>query len=351
MKAALFYGGKDIRIEEVPDPVPGPGQALIQIKSAGICGSDLHGYREVIEDPWFGRPAMDGHELAGIVAELGPGVKNLRVGDEVGVEPRHLIGCGECRYCREGHYEACRNRGMVDGKLGHSNGFAELDVAPEANCHLLPEGVGIEAASITDVYACAVHALHIVPPKPRHTVVIMGSGPIGIACAEAYRAAGAKKVILSGRRKALLDRIKKWAADEVIDVSQVDLVDAVMDLTNGEGADIVIEAVGGDYPGVDTALHVVAPSGTVGVLGISLRPQPIDLMNALFRQAKIMWINSYARWDGVPEFQITLDMMADGRFHPLEMITHHFPLDKIGEGFAAAANKAESGAIKVLINP
>ena len=114
VKTAMFYGGKDIRVEEVRDPIPGPGQALIRIKAAGICGSNLHGYRS---GPRPGRtgPGNPGHELAGVVAALGSGVTKVKVGDRVGIEPRHLIGCGECRWCRRGHNEACPTRGQVDG--------------------------------------------------------------------------------------------------------------------------------------------------------------------------------------------------------------------------------------------
>jgi len=352
MKAALFYGGKDIRVEQVPDPIPGPGEVLIQIKAAGICGSDLHGYREKLDPPRYPYPHTDGHELAGVVVGLGAGVSRLRLGDQVAVEPLHLIGCGACRFCREGRYEACLTRGMVNGVRRHSAGFAEFDVAPEGNCYVLPSDLSIEAGSIVDVYACAVHALHLVPPKPYHTVVVIGPGPIGIACAEAYRAAGAKRVVLCGRRKAVLHHLKTFAADEVIDITRTDPVQAVRDLTDGLGADVVIEAVGGDSaPTVEQALRLVAPTGIVGVLGVSRKPQLINVWEAFRRQAQIVWINSYSRWNGVPEFQITLDMMVAGRFHPLEMITHRFPLDSIREGFAAADDKGRSGALKVLVNP
>jgi threonine dehydrogenase-like Zn-dependent dehydrogenase len=350
MKTAMFYGGKDIRVEEVPDPVPAPGQALIRIKAAGICGSNLHGYRS---GPRPGRPhpGNPGHELAGVVAALGPGVTKVKVGDRVGVEPRHLIGCGECRWCRRGHYEACPTRGLVDGVRRGSHGFAELDVAPEDNCYVLPDELSFDAAGILDVYGCAVHAIHRVPAKPSHTVVVVGTGAIGLSCAEAFRAVGVKQVIVVGRRDAILAQAKEIVADEVINSVKVDPVEALMDLTGGEGANTVIEAVGGLADTFANDVRMVARDGTLGIIGSFREPQLLDSREGMRKQIQITWINSYGMWEGVPEYKIAMDMMVDGRFKPLKLITHRFPLDEISAGFEAAANKAASGAIKVIITP
>ena len=351
MKAAMFYGGKDIRVEELPDPVPGPGEVLIDVQAAGICGSDMHGYRVRPENPWFPYPHTDGHELAGVVAALGPGVSKLKVGDRVGVEPLHLIGCGSCRWCRLGHYEACPTRGTVDGVRRHSSGFAQLDVAPEENCYLLPDDLPMEAAAILDVYACAVHVAHRVPVNPSYNVVVVGAGAIGLSAAEAYKALGARQVIVVDVVDQALAKAKEVAADQVVNSAQVDPVQAVKDLTNGQGADIVIEAVGGRAPTFANDLHMVARTGTLGIIGMYSLPQTLDSQEAMAKQMQITWINSYGAWEGVPEFRIAMDMMASGRFHPLQLVTHRFPLDDIAAGFAAADNKRDSGAIKVVVIP
>lgn len=351
MKAAMFYGGKNIRVEEVPDPVPSPGEVLIEVKAAGICGSDLHGYRVRPERPWFPYPHTSGHELAGVVAALGPGVTKLKVGDRLGIEPLHLIGCGECRWCRAGHYEACPTRGTVNGVRRHSSGFAELDVAPEGNCYPLPDELSIEAASILDVYACAVHAVHCVPVKPSYTVVVVGTGPIGLSAVEAYKALGVRKVIVCGHRDEILAQAKEIVADEVINSTKVDPVGAVKEFTDGEGANVVIEAVGGRASTFESALRMVAPNGTLGIMGMYTLPQTLDCQAAYGKQMRITWINSYGAWEGVPEYKIAMDMMMSGKFHPLKIITHRFPLEGIAAAFAAADNKRESGAIKVLVIP
>ena len=350
MKAAMFYGGNDIRVEVVPDPVPGPGEVLVEIKAAGICGSDLHGYRS---GPRPGRtyPSMSGHELAGVVAALGPDVSTLKVGDRVSVEPLHLIGCGECRWCRQGHYEACPVRGRTTGERVGSHGFAELDVAPEKNCYLLPDEITMEAASILDVYACAIHVAHRVPVKPSYNVVVVGAGAIGLSAAEAYKSLGARQVIVVDVADHALAKAKELGIDEVVNPAEVDVVEAVQDLTGGEGADIVIEAVGGRAPTFENDIHMVARTGTLGIIGMYTVPQTLNSQEAMSKQMQITWINSYGAWEGVTEFQIALDMMVAGRLNPQNIITHRFSLDDIGAGFEAAVNKGESKAIKVLVVP
>src|SRR6266540_3718923 len=115
MRAALFYGGPDIRVEELPRPEPGPGEVLVRVRAAGICGSDLHGYRRARPEP-AGPGRENGHELAGTVAALGAGVTGLSVGQRVGIEPEHLIGCGACRYCARGDTHLCAERGRKHGE-------------------------------------------------------------------------------------------------------------------------------------------------------------------------------------------------------------------------------------------
>src|SRR5258708_1537700 len=164
MKAALFYGGTDIRVQERPTPVPGRGEVLVGVRSAGICGSDLHGYRGY--SPWeqpgetsrVGRE--NGHELAGEVAAIGPGVTGFVVGQRVGIEPEHLIGCGACAFCLRGDTHLCETRGARDGESHGSHGFSEYDGCAARNVHPLPESVSLDAASILDCYACGGHAVH-----------------------------------------------------------------------------------------------------------------------------------------------------------------------------------------------
>ena len=350
MKAALFYGGKDIRVEEVPEPVPGPGEVLVRVQAAGICGSDLHGYR----DP--GRPRVDrahmtGHELAGEIAALGPGVEGLQVGQRVGVEPRHLAGCGVCRWCRRGDYQLCPALGRVDGQAVHSTGFAEVSLESAAKCFPLPDALPIEQAAILDVYAVAVHALHRVPVYPTDTVVVLGVGAIGLATAQAARAMGASRVIAVGTRDAPLAVARQLGCDHVLNTNRVDVVEAVQALTAGMGAEVVFEAVGGRAATLALATQAVSRGGRVGIVGSFREPQMLDPRPCMHKEVSLVWVWSYGMWNGVPEFVIALDWMASGRIDAASLITHRFPLTEIGAAFAAADDKRASGAIKVLVEP
>ncbi len=355
MKAALFYGGPDIRVEELPRPEPGPGEVLVRVRAAGICGSDLHGYRRPAPAASPGQPPagrQSGHELMGTVAALGPGVAGLAIGQRVGIEPEHLIGCGQCVYCRRGDEHLCPMRGRPHGERHGSHGFSEYDVCAARNVHPLPDTVSDDAAAILDCYACAVHAVHRVRVAPHQTAVVIGTGAIGMNVGQVVRASGARRVLMTGTRPEPLAIARAaGAADAGVAGSEGDPVAAVLDLTGGEGADVVFETVGGSAPTLEQAVQMARRGGTVCVLGIFTAPPALDVSAAYRKELTITWSNSYSTWDGLSEYEIALDLLASGRVRAEPLITHHFPLDAIAQAFAAAADKRASGAIKVLVHP
>lgn len=348
MKAAKFYGGTDIRFEEVPEPEVGEDEVLVKVIKAGICGSDLHGYRNPDRKSETGR--MSGHELAGEVAVVGPGV-DLKVGQIVGVEPRHLVGCGNCRWCRKGDYQLCPDLGTIKGQRVGSTGFAEYSIESADKLYPLPADVDIEGAAILDVYAVSVHAVNRVPVEPHQVVAVLGTGPIGLSQVQVARAAGAGTIIAVGRRKNSLDIALEIGADFAINTFEENVVDAVKDITNGEGADVVYESVGGKSTTFNDAIDILALGGRICIIGSFTQPQTLESRVAMRKEANIMWSWSYGMWDGISEYKISLDMLVDGRIDPQPLITHHFPLSDIGDAFAAAHDKETSGAIKVLVEP
>lgn len=219
MLAARFYGASDIRLEHVSDPVPRAGEALIEVRAAGICGSDLHRYRG--QDPWGGGaagPRTFGHELSGVVIELGPGSEGLETGQRVAVEPAQLTGCGDCRVCRRGSANLCPRR---PPGVRSSAGFGERDVAPVDRLHPMAANLSLEATALTDLYACAIHAAHRIPVGPEATALILGSGPMALALGQVVRLSGAR-AILAGRRQGALElATRAGAADAAIDVSSL----------------------------------------------------------------------------------------------------------------------------------
>ena len=354
MRTAMFYGGKDIRVEEMPTPEPGTDEVLIDIGAAGICGSDLHPYRG--QDPWGGLvgagPRRAGHELAGTIAAVGPGVTGLSVGQRVGVEPMHLVGCGRCRYCARGDYHICPTRGQRAGQATWSAGFSEYDLVVAANCFPLPDHVSFEAASMVDVYACGIHALNRIPLQPFNTVVVIGTGPVGMTAGQVARAAGARQVVMIGRRDEILEFGRSvGAADTVINAAREDAGAAVRRLTDGEGAEIVLETVGGEADTLRQAVAAAAPGASIGIIGAFVGDMAFPYAAANKTEVTIKLCNSYSTWDGVREYQIALDMIADGRVQVEPLITHRFPLERITDGFATADDKRSSGALKVVIQP
>jgi 2-desacetyl-2-hydroxyethyl bacteriochlorophyllide A dehydrogenase len=353
MKAAQFYGGADIRVAEVPTPEPGPGEVLVRVRAAGICGSDLHGYRQRRQGQAAPvTPTLKGHELAGEVAAMGDGVADLQIGDRVAVEPRHLVGCGVCAYCRRGDYHVCARRGMTPAgiRLG-STGFAEYSLEPAHNLYRLPDSIAMEEATLLDAYACGLHALRLAPATPLSIVVVQGAGAIGLTALEIYRLAGARRVIVCGTHDRQLELAKTLGADAVINGAKADAVQAVRDLTEGQGAEVVIEAVGGTAATFAPGIEMCARMGTFVILGMYSGPLTFAVREAHAKEIKIQFSNSYALWNGVPEFKACLDLLEAGRLQAGAYITHTFPLDRILDGFEAASNKAESGAVKVVILP
>ncbi|MDA1257875.1 MAG: alcohol dehydrogenase catalytic domain-containing protein [Chloroflexi bacterium] len=350
MKSALFYGEKDIRVEDRRTPEPGPGEVLIGIKAAGVCGSDLHNYRgnrpSTLDAPW-----EQGHELAGVVEGIGPGVYNLTIGDRVGVEAEHLVGCGRCRECRRGDYHICPERGIINGARHGSHGFSSHDITLASNCFLLPNHVPYDHAAILDCYACGVHAVNRSPVPVDGTTVIVGAGAIALTLGQVAKAYGAGRIIMVGTRpEPLQTAVEAGAADEYIVNADEDPIQGVLDRTDGEGADVVFETVGGEAQLISQCTSMARRGGAVSVLGLFTQPQTFDSQaHGMAKELVLTWSNSYSSWRGVSEYETALDLLAGGRLNAAPIITHHFPQSQIAEAFAAADDKRSSGAIRVVV--
>lgn len=354
MKAAVFHSSTDIRVEEVPTPEPAPGEVLVRVGAAGICGSDLHHYRGA--NPWGHPPRFPerrGHELAGVVVAVGRGVRGVRAGQRVGVEPTHLVGCGLCRQCLRGDYHICRAREARHLPRRRSAAFAEFDVADARNVFELPEHVSLEAGSLLDVYACAVHALNRLPAPAADAAVVIGTGALGLATGQVARAAGFGKVIVVGRREeALGAALDAGAADEVVNASASEEVGAaVRELTGGEGADAVFETVGGEGDTISGAIAAASFGGTVVVMGCFWRGVSVPYAPAASKEVVLRWSNGYSSWRGEREYGAALGLVSARRVAPEPLITHRFALEDVARAFAAAADKRASNAVKVVVKP
>jgi 2-desacetyl-2-hydroxyethyl bacteriochlorophyllide A dehydrogenase len=343
MRALVTHGPRDVRVEEVADLEAGPGQVLVRVSAAGICGSDLHWYRG--RRPLVFANRIYGHEIAGTVEAVGAGVTRAAPGDRVGVEP--LIGCGRCAACGAGAYHLCPDLRHIGAY--YSGGFAEYTVAPEAKVFRLPDHVSAEAAALLDGFAVAVHALQRVPVTPHDDVVVLGAGTIGLQMLQLARHAGARRVVVTASRPEQAQAARQLGADVVIDARAVDAVAAVGDLTGGAGAAVVYETVGGEAETLAQAVAMVARGGRIGLIGVFPQAQPLDVQTLLRREVDLVACWSYATWRGVPEYQIALDLMAAGRIDAQPIITHRYVLAAAPRAFQAADDKGASGSIKVVI--
>ncbi len=351
MKSALFYGGRDIRVEELPTPEPDPGEALVRVRAAGVCGSDLHNYRghrtATSQVPWQLR-----HDRAGEGAAMVSCVSGVCVGQRVGVEAEILIGCGSCRWCVEGQNHLCPERGLKNGEKHSSHGFSQYDVCVAQNLHPISDKISFSDAALLDCYACGIHAMNRSPVPEGETAVIIGAGAIAMTLGQVLKANGAGNVIMIGTRPEPLDiALASGAADTAICIAQQDPVEAVLDATDGEGAAVTYETVGGRGQLISQAASMTRRGGAVSVLGLFTVPQEIDAALIMQQELTFRWSNSFSSWNGESEFATALNLMEAGKLQPGPIATHEFGIDQIQEAFDAADNKSSSGAIRVMVMP
>jgi threonine dehydrogenase-like Zn-dependent dehydrogenase len=335
VQAARFYGPCDFPIENLPDPVPAPGEAVVRVHSAGICGGDLHEYRagvQLYETP-YPRPAQ-GHELAGVVVAVGAGVERVVLGDRVAVQP--MISCGACDACLAGRHALCVRLEHLG--VARSGGFAELCLAPAENLHVLPPEVSDDEGALLDCTAVAVHALARVPVAPGTDVTVLGAGAIGLAVAQLAKLLGARVTIVATRRAPL-------------EVALALGIDHVVDLGAGEDpptqAEVVFETAGGPTL-LERALAAAGPRATIGLIGEAFDAQPLEPASVLPRELTLAFVWSH---DGRAEYERALELAARGEVRLGLAVTHHYPLSELEEAFATACDRDRTGAIKVVVTP
>jgi threonine dehydrogenase-like Zn-dependent dehydrogenase len=256
MQVATWRGETRFTLDEVPEPVPGPGEVLVAVHTAGICGSDVHATQGLFP---VTPPRVLGHEYSGRVVAVGPGVSPRLRGRPVACEPNY--GCGDCPACREGRDSQCVRCVRVGG-------FAERVVLPRRSVHPLPPGLEPATAALAEPAACCLAGLETFRMPPVATVVVLGGGLMGLLTLALARARGARTAVLSDplpSRRALAERL---GADLTVDPTREDLAAAVARLTGGRGADVACEAVGKPEL-VAEAVRLVRPRGIVQLVGVN----------------------------------------------------------------------------------
>ncbi len=330
MKTATWRGGVRFTIDDVPDPAPGPGQALVAVHAAGICGTDVHATQGLF--PWM-PPLVMGHEYTGVVQDVGRGVSKRLIGRAVACEPSY--GCGRCPECKEERVSQCPNCTRVGG-------FAERVALPVANLHPLPRGLDPLTAAMTEPASCCLAGLEQFRMPKGATVVVIGGGIMGLLTMVLAKRRGAKKLILSDPLEERRTMAKRVGASVVVDPATENLRERVLALTGGRGADVVCEAVGKPAL-VAEALTMVRPNGVLQLVGVNPKGShlPLDLFDVHYREISIHGAFGRGR-----SFRRALALMP--KLGVKSLITARFPLAKIEDAFAHAT---AGRGVKTIITP
>ncbi|MBI4877402.1 MAG: alcohol dehydrogenase catalytic domain-containing protein [Acidobacteria bacterium] len=341
MKAVHLVEPKKLEVVEVPmPPDPGPGEAMLKIRSVGICGSDLHWYLDGrIGSNICVLPQVLGHEPVAEVVAVGPGVPESRIGERVFVEP--AIGCGRCEYCLTGNHNLCPTCRFL-GSSPTKGLFREYGVMPAHNLIPVPAGVSDARATVAEPLAVILHILELIEMRVGDTVAVLGSGPIGMLCVAVAKLAGASKIFVADKVPHRVALGLAMGADVGIHSAAESVVDTVMDATGGRGSDVVLDAAG-MIETINWGLRCTRRGGQFVLVGIPVEPElNVDLNVAMHREVRIQTIRR-ARHTG----PTALSLIAAGRVSDA-MITHRYPLERTPEAFQTLVEYAD-GVGKIII--
>ncbi|MBF0527698.1 MAG: 2,3-butanediol dehydrogenase [Deltaproteobacteria bacterium] len=350
MKAAVWYGRKDVRVEDWPEPsAPGPTEVKIKVHWCGICGSDLHEYDAgpifipaSAPHPLTGiqAPLIMGHEFSGEIVEVGKDVQGWKIGDRVA--PDACQYCQACFMCNQNRYSLCEKLAFTG--LMANGAFAEYVNVPSYTLYKLPPEISFDVGAFVEPVAVGIHAIRRGQVLVGDTVAIVGAGTIGQVTLQAAKAAGASKIIVVEKAKARKEYAQKLGATAVIDPTETNAAAEVRRLTDGAGVDVAFECVGGHQTGALT-VDLARTGGRAVLVGIFEKPSEIHFNNLVFYEKEVLGSLAY-----YGDFKTAIALMADGRIVAEPMITGRIKLDDIVEkGFKELLANREQH-IKILVS-
>ena len=345
MRAAVFHRAEAaLTIEQVPEPRADASSLVIAVKCCGICGSDLH--MADVHGPEGGmRPlpagTVMGHEFCGEVVEVGRDAQaRWKVGDRVTALP--FIGCGSCQPCLAGRGHRCatvRYTGLGD----LPGGYAEYLRVGAAEALRLPHGIDWRLGALVEPLAVGLHAVHVARIAPGERVLIMGAGPIGLACAMWARHYGAQHVVVSDKVPARLALAERMGATATVNAGIEDVVGTCKRAAGGR-ADVILECIG--LPGTQQLAMDYAPSsGRIVIVGVCMAPDTVLPPKAISKELQVNYVFMYRKRD----FEITIELMDQGRLDPSPLLTASVGFNEFPAAFAAL--KTDKSACKVLLEP
>jgi len=342
MRVAMYYSNMDVRLEEMPVPPVGPGELLMRVEASGICGSDVMEWYRIHKVP-----LVLGHEVSGVVAEVGEGVSRFKMGDRI--IAAHHVPCNTCHYCLSGNHTVCDTLRQTNFYPG---GFAEFIRLPSINVErgtfTLPDTVSFEEATFVEPVACVLRGLRKAGLKPGCSVLVIGSGIAGLLYVHLARALGAGRVIAIDVVEHRLEAARKLGADAALHAEE-DVPAYLREVNDGRLADVVIVCTGAESA-VAQALRSVERHGTVLFFAPTGPGLKFSLsINDVFWRNDVTLTTSYA---GSPaDHAVALEMILTGTLHVKEMITHRLSLAETGLGFRMVTYPQEYNSIKVIIQP
>jgi len=351
MRATVFYGVNDIRIEEVPRPIAGPGEAVIRVTMTTICGTDLH----IVRGEYPVKPGLViGHEPVGVIEQLGAGVNGYEIGERVLVGA--ITPCGQCNACLSGKLSQCGHgtgyKAIGGWRFGNTiNGAqAEYLLVPNAQANLakIPDSVTDEqVVLLSDIGSTGLSGAESGGVKIGDAVAVFAQGPIGLCAALGAKLMGAALVIGVDGDDNRIAFARRIGIDAVLDYRKVDITDEIRRLTGG-GVDVAIEALG-TQPTFETALRVLRPGGTLSSLGVySGKLQvPYDAFAAGLGDHRIVTTLCPG---GKERMRRLIEMVRHGKLDLRPLLTHRFKLDDINAAYALFGERRD-GVMKVMITP
>ncbi len=346
MKAGILYHDRDIRLGDAPDPQIKPDEVLVRSAYAGICGSDLHIYRGEFHDR-VRYPAIQGHEFGGVIEEVGSEVRDFRVGERVAVDP--IIPCHRCPACLTGRINVCRALKLLGVDL--DGGYGQYVAVPVHNLYRLPDSIPLTLVPMVELYGLGHHILERGGVQPGETVAILGAGKLGLSILDVLcHSAGAAMTIVADLQPFRLETARQLGADYTINIAQEDPVERVLEITEGVGADCVLEAVGhyhlveGQEPPLAQAVRMIRNGGRIVTAGLSEQLTPIHFKTLVVKEAEII-ASRVTRG----EFSRAIRLMSKGLLHPDRLITHQMAMREVTAAFARL-DREEPDTIKIVLD-
>jgi L-iditol 2-dehydrogenase len=341
MKAALLYGIKDLRVETIDKPEVGPGEALVKVKAATTCGTDVKIFQRGYVSGVIQFPTVFGHEWAGDVAEVGEGVSWLRKGKRV--RAGNSAPCLRCEMCGKGNYNLCENMMWLWGA------YAEYVKVPARmvmlNMQEIPSHLSYEEAAMTEPLACVLHGIEEAQVKLGDTVAIIGAGPIGLLHLLTAKRMGAGRVIISDLVDERLQVALQLGAEEIVNAGNEEPVEKVRRLTEGYGADVVIEAIG--LPATwEQALRMVRKGGTVLEFGGCPPGTEIGVRTELLHYGEVTLLGTFHATPA--HFKKALSLIASGAIKVKPLVTRKMKLDEIRDAFEILTKSKSDLKIAIL---